>query len=486
MDVMFEVNEKIQLQSLTERDIRIDVPMGDITTSDFERVPETIPLGEAAARAAVDRLAAYSLPAAEYTAWRQETTVSKAEERRIADVRVEGLNWVNVDYLESLSTVRTGDIVDIDAISRDARRMAALDELESVAYRLEGEPDKTTLVWLPTEATIGKDYLSPSIGVYADGGGDLKFQVSLQHVRRWLNERGAQWRNTIEIGYETSIATSFYQPFDVGQQFFVEPKLFAGQTLENLFLDGDHVATVEFRDMGGRVDLGWNLLKAAQLRLGYWASDRRASVQTGPPGVAAADEIDAGIAFAARYDSRDTASFATSGMSAAVEYLQSDESLGGDRDWERIEAGVRKAVPLRRNLMWVSLAGGTGFGDDLPGDRGFSLGGPRTLAGYQFDEIRVDSYWLAQGSFLWRIKDLSTLKNQALYAGFGVYAAGLYDRFDGVPDDEIYGASAYLAGSTPIGSINLGVGYAENNSAIWISIGKPVGRGSILDDGLFR
>ncbi len=186
------------------------------------------------------------------------------DERRIADIRIEGLNWVNADYLESLSTVRTGDVVDIDAISRDARRMAALDELESVAYRLEGDADQTTLVWLPTEATIGKDYLSPSLGVYADGGSDLKFQVSLQHVRRWLNERGAQWRNTIEIGYETSITTSFYQPFDATQKFFVEPELFAGQTLENLFLDGDHVATVEFRDLGGRVDFGWNLQQAAQ------------------------------------------------------------------------------------------------------------------------------------------------------------------------------------------------------------------------------
>ena len=49
-------NEEIQLESLGERDVRIDVPMGDITTSDFERVPETIPLGEAAARAMADRL----------------------------------------------------------------------------------------------------------------------------------------------------------------------------------------------------------------------------------------------------------------------------------------------------------------------------------------------------------------------------------------------------------------------------------------------
>ncbi len=364
--------------------------------------------------------------------------------------------------------------------------MAALDELESVSYRLEGDADKTTLVWLPTEATIGKNYLSPSLGVYADGGGDLKFQVSLQHVRRWLNERGGQWRNTLEVGYETSITTSLYLPIDVGQQFFVEPELFAGQTLENLFIDGDHVATVEFRDLGGRLDFGWNLHHAAQLRLGYWASDRRASVQTGPPDVASADEVDAGLAFAARYDSRDTASFSTTGMSAAVEYYQSDESLGAGREWERVEAAVSKAVPFGRNLMWVSLAGGTGFGDDLPGDRGFSLGGPRTLAGYQFDEIRVESYWLAQGSFLWRVKDLVTIKNQAIFAGFGVYAAGLYDRFDLTEDDEIYGASAYLAGSTPIGPISLGVGYTSDNTAIWLSIGKPVGRGSILDDGLFR
>ncbi len=93
-------------RSLGERDVRIDVPMGDITTSDFERVPETIPLGEAAARAAADRLAVYALPAAEYAAWRQHRDRRQDGERRIADVRFEGLNWVNADYLESLSTVR--------------------------------------------------------------------------------------------------------------------------------------------------------------------------------------------------------------------------------------------------------------------------------------------------------------------------------------------------------------------------------------------
>src|SRR5712671_4647536 len=46
MDVMIEANEELQLQTIGPRDIRIDIPMGTIGTSDFERVPDTIPLGE--------------------------------------------------------------------------------------------------------------------------------------------------------------------------------------------------------------------------------------------------------------------------------------------------------------------------------------------------------------------------------------------------------------------------------------------------------
>ena len=479
-------NEDIQLATLGERDVRIDVPMGDITTADFERVPETIPLGEAAARAMADQLSAYSLPPAEYTAWRQEVNVTKEAERHVSSISVEGLNWVNENYLRSVSGIKTGDTVSIDAISRDARSMAALDDLESVAYRLKGDVDNTALIWMPSEDSIGKDYVSPSLGLYGDGGGDLKFQLGIQHVRRWMNEQGGQWRNTLEMGYESLLSSSFYQPLDVGQEYFVEPKLLASRSVENLFLDGDHVATARFVDLGGRVDVGWNLAHAAQVRLGYWGSHRKASVQTGPPDIAGADGVDAGLAFVARYDSRDASSFATKGMSAQLEYFRSDESLGADRDWERVEAAARKAIAIGENLMWLSLAGGADLGDGLPGDRTFSLGGPRTLAGYQYDEVRVNSYWIAEGSFLWRLKELSSIKRQAIYGGFGLYVSGLYDRLDLVPDDEVYGASAYLAASTPIGTINLGIGFAEHNSSIWISVGRSVGKGTMLDDGLFK
>ena len=486
MGVMIKANETVSLASLNERDILISVPMGDITTSDFDRVPETIPLGEAAARVAADRLAAYSVPEAEYTAWRQSVTTHQGVEARVASVQFEGLERVNPEYLRTMTTIQPGDTVNIDAVSADALRMSALEDLDSAPYRLEGDPGNATLTWLPEEVSIGRDVLRPSFGMYADGGGDLKFLLGVQHVRHWLNDRGGQWRNNLRVGNETLISTSLYQPFDVGQRYFVEPELLANRSIEDLYIDGSNVATYRFVDIGGRVDLGWNLNQNAQMRLGYWNEDRRIKVQTGLGLLPEADFRDAGLAFSARYDSRDKAAFATSGLVAAVEYQQSDDSLGADRNWDFVEAGLRKALRVRKDLAWISVAGGTDLGDKLPGDRAFSLGGPNTLPAYQYDELRVGSYWLVDASFLWHLKDFSRVNGQAIYAGLGLQAAGLYDRVDLVKDDEVYGLSAYLSGPTPIGTIKLGVAAAPDTWSIWLSLGRSVGNGSMLDHGLFR
>jgi NTE family protein len=488
MDVMFEVNEKAQLATLTDRDILIDVPMGDITTGDFERLPETIPLGEAAARKLMDRLSTLAVPASQYSAWRTSITTSQTIEARVADVRVEGLEYVNPEYLHTLTAVKKGDTVAVGDISDDARHMAALDELDSVAYRLEGEPEAATLVWLPKEISLGQSVLRPTLGLFADGGGDFKFLVGMQHVRHWINDRGAQWRNQIQIGDESFLKTSFYQPLSVGQRTFVEPGAFLERIVEDVYDNGDRLATYEFVDVGGRVDFGMNASRYAQFRAGYLFDQRKTRIDTGLPTLPQIDADDAGLDFSARYDSRDTATFATTGLAAALRYERMDDSLGSDRNWERLEAGVRRAISVGKYVTWLSLAGGTDLDSDLPPDRYFSLGGSRVLPGYQHDELRVSDYWIAESSFLRRLKTLSPIKNQAIYAGLGLQAAGLYDRLDveGEDDEVIYGGYLFLAGPTAIGTFTLGMGFAEGEANVWLSIGKPITSGTLLDDGLFR
>jgi len=485
MDVMTEANENIQLSTLTDRDIRIDVPMGNIGAADFERIAETIPLGEAAARAATDRLKAYSLPEAQYLAWRKAVTNKQDLTVKIASVRFEDLKFVNGEYLRSLTQLRAGDMADTDKISGDAKRLGALNELDSVAYRLSGDRNNPDLVWVPHEREGARNVLRPSMGMYGSGSGELDFILGTQYIRRWINSYGAQWRNNIQLGYVSEIQSSFFQPLNVRQSFFVEPDIYLRRSLEALYDDGENIADYKFRDFGGRLEVGASIAHNGQVRLGYWAERHHSIVTTGVALMPDFDYLDAGFSAGFTYDSRDEATFATHGIAAAVNFRHANAAMGGDRDWETLEGGVRGLIPIGKNLMWLTVAGGFDPLNKLPGDRDFSLGG-ESFPGYQHDELRVGGYWTVSGSFLWRLADLVAIKNQALYSGLGLQAARLYDRLDSVPDGYVYGISGYLGGRTPVGTLVLGAGAATRSWNIWISLGRPIGKGSILDSSLFR
>lgn len=486
-DVMIQANETLQLQTLTDRDVRIDVHMGDIGTADFERVPETIPLGEAAARAMADRLRALAVPGEQYVAWRSKVTSRQALDAKLADVRYEGLERVNPQYLEQRSKVRPGDTVDTAEISREAQRMSALQEFESVEYRLSGDAAKPVLEWLPHEKRWGPDYLKFDLGMYASEGGDLAFVIFGQHTRTWINELGAEWRNEAQLGYTNLLSTSFYQPLDVGHRYFVEPRLMVRRTWEDLFFDSERLARYRFNDGGGGLDLGINIRGQAQARVGYRYVRRSIDLDTGSPLLPENTFDDAGISFDFTYDSRDTPFNPTRGIAATLEFFDSDDSLGAERDWKRAELGLGLAVPVRKDVVWLSLAGGSDLGEELPPDRKFAIGGPGSFPGYELGELRAGSYWSASGSYLWQVKEIMSIRGQALYAGLRLQAGRAYDRLDFVEDGDVYGASIYLTGRTMVGPLTVGVGGTSSDSwSLWVAVGRPIGEGTILERGIFR
>ncbi len=321
MDVMIEANETQQLQSIGPSDVRIDVSMGSITTSDFERVPETIPLGEAAARSMAGALAKYSVPEAQYLAWRKSVTASQEFEARLAGVRYEGLKHVNPEFLATVNTVKAGDVVDTNRISREAQNMSVLQDFESVGYRLDGNPETPTLTWLPREKKWGPDYLKVDLGLYASQDGDLTFALYGRHVRTWVNRLGAEWRNEVQVGGESLVMTSFFQPLDDAHRFFVEPQLSFSRSIEDLFVNNERVARYNFKDTDGNLDFGMNLGHYAQLRTGYLYSHRKIENDIGSAVFPDQKVNDAGVVATAVYDSRDTAFSPTRGLAAALEYV---------------------------------------------------------------------------------------------------------------------------------------------------------------------
>jgi len=487
MDVMIIANEELQLGSLKAGDVRIDVIMGDIGTADFERVPETVPLGVTAANKMADELRKYSVPEAQYAVWRKGVTQSQSFDGKLAGVRFEGLERVNPEYLAGRAKLKVGDPVDIVTISEEAQRLSALQDFDTVSYRLEGDRNAPTLTWLPHEKTYGPNYLRLDLGAYASREGDVTFSLYGRHVRTWLNSLGGQWFNEVQLGGETLLMTGLNQPLDNAHRFFIEPRAAFARSLEDVFVDNERVARYEFKDLMGEFNLGANIGRYGQVRVGYGYDERDVAVDIGATLMPEVEAVDAGIHVLAELDSRDTTFNPTRGVALALEYQQSDDSMGGERNWERGEIGLGVAVPLRRDVLWLTLAAGSDLGSDLPGDRMFSVGGPDSFAGFEQGELRVTEYWLANTSYLWRVKDLLPIRNLSLYMGVGLTGGQVDGRLDGGEEGELYGGSVFLTGRTLFGPLTVGVGTTNTDSwSLWLSVGRPVGHGTILERGVFR
>jgi NTE family protein len=488
MDLMIEANERLQLQSLTAQDVRIDVEMGDIGTAAFERTSETITLGEAAARRAASQLARYAVSPEQYQAWRNKVTSDQGIDSQVGAVQFAELQRVNPQYLNQLAGIRPGDKVGAEQISQGAQRMSALDDIDSVNYELKGDPANATLEWLPHEKSWGPDFIKVDLGMYAAASGDDRgFVLYLQHQRTWVNSLGGQWRNEVQFGTEQVLATGFYQPLDVAQRYFVEPKAFWNRNWQNAFYNDNDIARYQFDDHGGRIDLGINIGNETQVRVGYIASARRVQLETGSPLLPQLEATDAGIVVSAIHDSRDTPFRPTRGVTAAFEYFKSDNKYGAQRTWQRAEMGLGVAVPFHNDVLWVDAAGGSGLGSKLPADRLFALGGPVSLPGYHLYELRAAAYWTISGSYLWQIKDIFSLRGQALYAGLRLQDSKAYDTLDSKNHGQIQSVSLFITGRTPVGPLTIGFATTSANSrSLWISFGRPLGEGTILSRGIFR
>ncbi len=138
-------------------------------------------------------------------------------------------------------------------------------------------------------------------------------------------------------------------------------------------------------------------------------------------------------------------------------------------------------------MLWVTLAGGSDLSGKLPGDRAFALGGPGSFPGLEVGELRVGGYWTVGTSYLWKVKDMMSIRNLALYAGVRLAAGATYDRLDGESNSDIYGGSVFLTGRTIVGPLTVGLGATSTDSwSLWVSVGRPSGHGTILEKGIFR
>lgn len=489
-DVMIKANEREQIESLTPDDIGIEVPMGDIGTSDFQRVADAIVLGRLAAEDQIEELRRFSLQEDEYLAWRESVTSAEAKPVHLADVQIKGLQQVNPEYVQAhLQNLKPGADVDSRQIKEDTDRLYALGDFERIEHQLTGPPEARVMEIAPIEKSWGPNFLRFDLGLSSEGSEEILAVLRADHSRYWVGEKGGRWNNTFQIGRQAQLSTEFYQPLDTAHKFFVRPAIRYESNLQGVFIESEQVARYFVKDLYAELAVGANMGTRAQVNAGLRYGEMKTERDTGSLVLPEQPwEIDSRMFIDLAYDTRDDIGLPTRGSLIYLRYVHSGSWLGGEQEYDLAEGVFTKSFPSRRgDSLSLILAGGMELGGDLPPARDFRLGGIRSFPGLRFDELRGSSYWSAGTSYLWKLADIQPLFGQALYAGLRLQAGRTSGRnqilLPGERFGTLYGIAGSLNGRTPVGPFILSLGYVDNDSwELQFTLGRPIPEGSVLDN----
>ncbi len=328
LDVLINANERQQLDTLGPDDVKIVIDMGDIGSASFDRVPDAIPVGRAAALAQRAALSRYSLPAEEFAAWRAAASRTGREPVTVAQVNIVGAERVNPELVRRTFGIEAGDTVDNRQIGNRATAVFALSDFERVAYTLTGDGEQPALNVHLTEKSWGPNILRFDLGFHIGTDANTAFMIGGDYLRTWINPLGGELHGSWRFGRTSGLEASLYQPLDAAQRWFIEPGALGQRSIEDIFIDGESVARYRFSHAWGSLDAGRVFGNHTELRAGIRSGGQSVDREIGTPGLPEiSGEGYGGATMRYIYDSRDRSALWESGTLARIEYFRGIEAL---------------------------------------------------------------------------------------------------------------------------------------------------------------
>ena len=492
ISILTEQNVRRSLDSMEPGDLLIAPQLGELTSRDFARTAEFVDLGKQQADAQTQQIRAFAVGPAEYAQWLQTRARPKLYQPALDFVRFEGSEITNPERFAAALETQPGATFDPAAAERDARRLGAGGDYSRVDFRLDRDGQGGEgLVFVLEDKNWGPNYFRIGLSLDTDFSGESRFNIKLSHDRHWLDDRGSEWRNVLQIGSSPYWFTEYYRPLkwvsDRGWDWFVSPTAQVGREQFTTFAGPEGGETGRLRRTGGRVgiDLGQTWGSLGELRVGpYWQR------LTDKPLVVSADfngsdarltRTEFGLRARVVLDQLDNATFPSGGYRLAAEVaggnLTASDDLDGSKGDDNFSRGdidaalvftPRKGHTLLMRGLGAAAGGGTEGGLGI-----YTLGGFQRLSGYLPGQI--EGNYMLFGRLTYQYLLSTPALTRGFVAGVSAEVGNAWnDRSAMRLSDLRSGYSLFLGADTGVGPLYLGLVYAPRGSTgVWLFLGRP-------------
>ncbi|WP_057832063.1 patatin-like phospholipase family protein [Colwellia sp. TT2012] len=466
---------------LSDKDVLLRPAIDELSTTDWSVMPQALKLGEQAALANLTILAKLAIDDIDYQAYQQQKS-NKAQQwfaeltDKIIEIQFSNDSKVENDIIALHFAVELNKELSKEALDLAIDRVYALDKFEQVTVEFNDTEQGRVLILHTKAKSWGPNYFDFGFNLKTDFSNRSITAINMSYLMTDLTPNGGYWLNEVRVGWESLLASEFYQPLNKSHDLYSRARVAFAQdrwekTNQRPELSKDYYLAI--------LSLGYNYSFNGIIEVGASAETGNLSIDA-----PAADEFDYesyGSFVKFGYDTLNSINFPTQGnkLSVEVQWLNDkysphltsttrDKTLIFTLDW-------RGAVGLGGH----TFVGITSFAT-IDNDSDFSvhvteLGGFLNLSGYQEDALIGVHKVFAAVVYQYDLgREVPGGSGLPIYLGTSIEAGNVWAINETVKySDLIHSGSIYIGTDTSFGPAVFGIGIATGGEySLFLSLGK--------------
>jgi len=458
-------NTETQIKTLGERDVLITPDIGDkISSADFKKLDEAIPLGYAAAEAVQDQLQKYSLSESEYWTWRRQISNCVDGPPQVHFVELDNQSRFSDEVIQKLITIKPGETLNLEQLDEDLRQIYGLGFIRQARHNIVEQDGLQGIKITVHQDERGKQYIETGMDLSFSGRG-TDFNIRGGYLNTGLDDRGSEVRAMLQLGESPGLFTDYYRPLDDGLKYSFEPSLSIFNRRILIYDEKGHaLGEIELDEAGAAITFGREFSRHAKVSAGFTRYFGKMDITIGNPELKPFKFDGAEVFVEADFDRLDDRYLPTRGVLASLRYTNSSRTLGADTGFNQLEFSLYASHTFGlHNLTWGGQYN-TSLDENLSIYSWYTGGGFLNMSGFEPNSLIGQHYGLVLAGYRYQVGKSGLLPG---YAGMTVEYGNATQERSEIFSEGLLNGSFYLAYSSPLGPIYLGVGWSEQRSAIY-------------------